>query len=77
MSEPSSTTGFNQWTIPWSAPRGPDLDALRSGSVEVPEFDLSPAQVDAYQSDGSKDCLMCHSDPDFKGYFQDGSSTSL
>ncbi len=28
-------------------------------------------------SDPNEDCLMCHSDPDFKGGFQDGESVSL
>lgn len=44
--------GFNQWTVPWAAPEGPELDALRVGTLVVPEFDLQPEQVELYQRDG-------------------------
>lgn len=52
MSTTSSTAGFNQWTVPWTAPEGPELEALRAGTLELPEFDITPEQVDAYQRDG-------------------------
>ncbi|MDJ0958614.1 MAG: hypothetical protein QNI91_17230 [Arenicellales bacterium] len=32
--------GFNQWTIPWTEPEGPELDALCAGTLELPEFEL-------------------------------------
>lgn len=44
--------GFNQWTVPWTTPTGPELDALEAGSLNLPEFDLKPEQLDAYQRDG-------------------------
>lgn len=44
--------GFNQWTVPWTTPEGPELDAARAGTLKVPQFDLSDAQATAYQRDG-------------------------
>lgn len=44
--------GFNQWTVPWTTPTGRELDELRAGTLELPEFDLEPEQVQAYQRDG-------------------------
>ena len=44
--------GFNQWTVPWSAPDLPELDALRKGEMELPDFELGNEQAEAYRRDG-------------------------
>jgi ectoine hydroxylase-related dioxygenase (phytanoyl-CoA dioxygenase family) len=44
--------GFNQWTVPWTTPELPELDALRAGDLELPDCDLDDAQVESYQRDG-------------------------
>jgi len=48
----NESEGFNQWTVPWAAPDGPELEALRAGALVLPEFELSDEQIDAYQRDG-------------------------
>lgn len=48
----TSSEGFNQWTVPWTTPAMPELDALRSGELELPEFSISEALIDDYQRDG-------------------------
>ena len=52
MSQTASPEGFNQWTIPWTAPEGAEMDALRAGTLELPEFDITAEQIDTYQRDG-------------------------
>jgi ectoine hydroxylase-related dioxygenase (phytanoyl-CoA dioxygenase family) len=47
-----SKEGFNQWTIPWSAPSGPDMDAIKSGSFQAADFEISDDEISQYQRDG-------------------------
>ena len=47
-----TTQGFNQWTVPWTTPTGPELEALAAGTLAVPEFELEAEQVETYQRDG-------------------------
>lgn len=44
--------GFNQWTVPWTAPDMPELDAIRAGERTLPDFQIEDAQIDAFQRDG-------------------------
>lgn len=44
--------GFNQWTVPWTTPTGPELEALAAGTLVLPEFTLQAGQVETYQRDG-------------------------
>ncbi len=44
--------GFNQWTVPWTTPELPELDAIRAGNLEPPEFHIEDEQIEAYQRDG-------------------------
>lgn len=44
--------GFNQWTVPWTTPEMPELDAIRAGNLEAPEFHIEDEQIEAYQRDG-------------------------
>ena len=48
----SSSEGFNQWTVPWTAPDSPELSRLRHGEISVPEFDLDQDLIEQYQLDG-------------------------
>ena len=48
----ASKEGFNQWTIPWEAPTGPDMDAIESGAFEAPDFQISESDISRYQQDG-------------------------
>lgn len=50
--KPEVPQGFNQWTVPWAAPDGPEIDALRAGEWRVPEFDLTAEQIASYRQDG-------------------------
>ena len=44
--------GFNQWTIPWTTPSGPDMDAIKSGSFQAVDFEISNEEISNYQRDG-------------------------
>ncbi|MGI9315710.1 MAG: phytanoyl-CoA dioxygenase family protein [bacterium] len=44
--------GFNQWTIPWAAPTGPDIDAIKSGAFKAVDFQISEDDISRYQQDG-------------------------
>ncbi len=43
---------FNQWTVPWAAPEGEEIDAIRAGTFASPSFGISAQQIDTYQRDG-------------------------
>ncbi len=44
--------GFNRWTVPWTTPELPELDEIRAGNLEPPEFHIEDEQIEAYQRDG-------------------------
>ncbi len=44
--------GFNQWTVPWAAPQGPEIEAIAAGRFEARDFDLSEARIETFQRDG-------------------------
>ena len=52
MGKSTAADGFNQWTVPWAAPDGPEIDAINAGTFRVPAFDLSAAEIETYQRDG-------------------------
>lgn len=43
---------FNQWTLPWSAPEGPEMDAIRAGTHRPAPFDLGDEAIETFQRDG-------------------------
>ena len=52
MQQTKAPEGFNQWTIPWDTPEGPELDALHAGTLKLPEFELDAEQAKTYQNEG-------------------------
>ena len=50
--EDQEPSRFNLWTVPWSAPEGPEMDALRSGAHRAAHFDIDDEQIERYQRDG-------------------------
>lgn len=44
--------GFNQWTIPWGAPSGPEIDAINAGTFQPVDFEISDEEIASYQRDG-------------------------
>ena len=45
MRQPETLEGFSQWTVPWTTPEGPELDALCVGNLKLPEFELDAEQA--------------------------------
>lgn len=43
---------FNQWTVPWTSPEVPELDAIGNEETELPDFIIGSDQIEAYQRDG-------------------------
>ena len=43
---------FNQWTLPWSAPEGPEMDAIRAGTHRAARFEIRDEQIETFQRDG-------------------------
>ena len=52
MKPSTATEGFNQWTVPWSTPQGPEFDAIAAAAFEAPAFGISTGDIDTYQRDG-------------------------
>lgn len=52
MQDSNVLEGFNEWTVPWETPRGPEIDAVNSGTFSVPDFNISDQQIETYQRDG-------------------------
>ncbi|MGI9302454.1 MAG: phytanoyl-CoA dioxygenase family protein [Gammaproteobacteria bacterium] len=48
----AASEGFNQWTVPWATPEGPEIDAIRAGTFRVEDFEISAEQIADYQRDG-------------------------
>ena len=48
----SPNAGFNQWTVPWATPAGPQIDAIRAGTFCPRDFDITEDQIAHYQRDG-------------------------
>ncbi|MEM7294371.1 MAG: hypothetical protein AAF420_13405, partial [Pseudomonadota bacterium] len=48
----AASEGFNEWTVPWEAPKGQEMDAIAAGVFTPPEFAVTQEQIDTYQRDG-------------------------
>lgn len=52
MGDNLQPSGFNQWTVPWAAPTGAEIDAINAGDFSVPDFEISAEDIETYQRDG-------------------------